>query len=219
MLELANARSRIYGLLSLVYRREITADVLHELRQTEFVQGLSELGISISEEWFSGEEREVLEALAVEYAQLFLGPGPHISPHESVHRRDDERSGAPWGRSTVEVKQFVEWLGLTYREDYHDLPDHIGVELECMQKLAEREAGAWSTGNEEEAYRCLRLERQFTEEHLARWVPTFCDRVVQETGPSFYQEMARLTKVWISEDQGQVGALLEPSSGMCFQKS
>lgn len=216
MSELATARSRIYGLLSLVYRREITAEVLYELTRPEFVQDLSELGISIPEEWFAGEEGEVLEALAVEYARLFLGPGPHFSPHESVHRHDEERSGLLWGTCTVEVKQFVEWLGLMYREDYHGLPDHVSVELECLQKLTEREAEAWSTGDEEGAYRCLRIERQFVEEHLAQWVPGFCDRVLEEADLSFYREVARLTKVWISEDREQVGELLEASSRMGF---
>jgi len=44
---------------------------------------------------------------------------------------------------------------LKYRPDYTGIPDHISVELELMQKIAQREAKAWEE-DREGALRCLK---------------------------------------------------------------
>lgn len=194
----ARQRSNIYGLLSAVYRQEITSDLLQQIKAPRFLGVLSTLEIQWEGEFFQNPEEELLGDLAVEYARLFLGPGKHISPHESVHHpREGAQSGRLWGESTVEVKKFIESSGLHYMSEYNGLPDHISVEFELMELLTLREELAWGEEDKDGALSCLKMEKEFIEEHLIRWVPVFCEKVIREAGLPFYREIAELTKNFI----------------------
>jgi len=134
----------------------------------------------------------------VEYARLFLGPGKHISPHESVHhQREGGQWGSLWGADTVEVKKLIESTGLEYQGSFKGMPDHISVEFEFMQQVTRREAEAWEAADSAAADACCRLEKKFIDEHLAQWVPGFCDKVIETAELPFYREMAALTRKFI----------------------
>ena len=169
----ARQRSNVYGLLASVYRQEVTADLLHQVKDPQFLGVLSDLGIQLSSDFLQRPEEELLDELAVEFAGLFLGPGGHISPHESVHhQRSGGQSGLLWGESTAEVKRFIESTGLSYDPEYKGLPDHISVELEFMQQLTLREEQAWGEEDEDGALDCLKIEKKFIEEHLIAGFPS-----------------------------------------------
>ncbi len=194
----AGQRSNIYGLLSAVYRQEITSDLLQQIKDPRFLGVLSALGVQWEGEFFQKPEEELLNDLAVEYARLFLGPGKHISPHESVHHlREGAESGQLWGESTVEVKKCIESSGLHYESEYKGLPDHISVEFEFMEQVTLREELAWGEEDKDGALYCLKMEKEFIEEHLILWVPDFCEKIIKEAELPFYQEMAELTKNFI----------------------
>ena len=182
----AGQRSNVYGLLATIYRQEVTLELLQQTKDPQFLGLLSGLGIQLGDEFFKKPEQELLEDMAVEYTRLFLGPGKHISPHESVHQQgDDAQHGQLWGETTVEVKKFIESAGLDYRSEYKGLPDHISVELEFMQQVTLREEQAWKEGDKDRALYCLKIEKGFIEEHLVRWVPLFCDKVIKDAELSF----------------------------------
>jgi len=146
----ARQRSNIYGLLASVYRQEVNADLLHQVKDPQFLGVLSDLGIQLTSDFLQKPEEELLDDLEVEFAGLFLGPGGHISPHESVHhQRDGVESGMLWGEATAEVKKFIESAGLDYDPEYTGLPDHISVELEFMEALARHEEQAWSEDDDD----------------------------------------------------------------------
>lgn len=201
----ARQRSNIYGLLASIYRQEVTADLLHQVKDPQFLGVLSDLGIQLETDFFQKPEQELLDELAVEYTRLFLGPGQHISPYESVHhQRSGGQSGQLWGESTAEVKKFIESTGLSYDPDYKGLPDHISVELEFMQQLTLREEQAWREEDKDGAANCLKIEKKFIEDHLVRWVPAFCDKVIKEAELPFYREMTALTKNFIEFEREEV---------------
>ena len=202
---LARHRSNIYGLLATVYRQEITSDLLHQINDPQFLGILSDIGLEGIDDFLQNPENELLEDLAVEYARLFLGPGKHVSPHESVHhQRDDGQWGKLWGASTAEVKKFVETTGLSYSDDFKGMPDHISVELEFMQKLTLREEQAWKEEDADKATACRNVEKKFIEEHLIRWIPSFCEKVNQEAELPFYRSFAELTKRFIGYEMEEM---------------
>lgn len=197
----ANQRSHVYGLLATVYRQEITSDLLCRIKDPQFLGVLSGLGVEFQSDFLEKPEEVLLEDLEVEYAMLFVGPGKHISPHESVHHQIEEgKWGQLWGDATVEVKKFIKATGLNYNPAYSGIPDHISVELEFMEMLSRREAQDWSEGNEESALKILDVELRFERDHLSHWVPNFCDKVIERADSSFYREMAELTKCFIEFD-------------------
>lgn len=205
MSETATERSNIYGLLAVIYNREPTISTLRQIKNPQFLEVLSDLEIQLEDDFLNQPEEKLIEDLAVEYTRLFLGPGKHISPHESVHHeRDDGDWGRLWGKSTVEVKKFIEASGLEYKSEYSGLPDHISVELEFMQKVTEREAQAWEGKDKAGALYCLKIEKKFVDEHLKKWIPIFCNKVITETESSFYKEMAKLTKSFIGFEKKEI---------------
>ncbi len=194
----ARHRSDIYGLLATVYGQEITSDLLEQIRAPQFLGALSVLEVEGIDGLMQKPEAELLEDLAVEYTHLFLGPDKHISPHESVHhQREDGQWGMLWGASTVEVKKFIEATGLSYTVDYKGMPDHISVEFEFMRQLILAEEQAWMDEDAGKAASCRQVEKKFIEEHLIRWVPAFCEMVIQEAELPFYQAVATLTRSFI----------------------
>ncbi len=194
----AMARSHVYGLLATIFRAEPTAALLKELKDPRFSGVFSDLGLDLGDEFHQKPEAELVEELAVEYTRLFIGPGPHVSPHESVHKEvDGGGRGSLWGEDTVRVKKFIETAGLEYEPDYTGIPDHVSVELEFLQKLADRESTAWSEGDTEGALYCRKIEKMFLEDHLSKWVPRFCDKVMAQAELPFFGKMAKLTKGFI----------------------
>jgi TorA maturation chaperone TorD len=212
MTNVAEQRSNIYGLLAAVFRQEVTSDLLQQIKDPQFLGVLSDLGVELKSDFFQKPDKELLDDLAVEYARLFLGPGKHISPHESVHyRKDDVQSGQLWGESTVQVKKFIESSGLTYQSDYKGLPDHISVELEFMQQVTLQEGQAWAEEDKDTALNCLKNEMKFIEEHLVRWVPVFCEKVIQEAELPFYREIAGLTEKFVEFEKKEINRFGENS--------
>ncbi len=210
--EQAQQRSNIYGFLARVYRKELTSEMLARIKDPRFKEVLADLEVTLGDEFFSVPEGELIENLSVEYTRLFLGPGKHISPHESVHHeRDDGDWGALWGASTVDVKKFIESLGLEYKETDRSIPDHISVELEMMQKVIAKEAEEWNKKGRKEAQHYVKIEKMFMEDHIMKWIPQFCDKVIAEAELSFYREMAELTKIFLALETEEINGLLSES--------
>ena len=205
MKELAGHRSNIYGLLATIYRQEMTTDLLKQIKDPSMLGVLSTLGIKLNNGFLKKPEHELLEDLAVEYARLFVGPGKHISPHESVHhKKEGVQSGQLWGELTAEVKSIIESSGLEYKSEYKGLPDHISVELEFMQQVILREAQAGQEDDDKTALLCREHEKKFVDEHLFCWIPDFCEKVIEAAELSFYREMARLTHRFIEFEKQEL---------------
>jgi TorA maturation chaperone TorD len=204
--ETAEGRSKIYGFLARIYREEPNAALLRQIKDSR--HELAESGVRLSDDFIQKPEQQLSENLAVEYAALFLGPGKHISPHESVHRGNaDGSSGNLWGEVTGEVKRFIEHSGLEYASGYRGLPDHISVEFEFMQQLARHEAHARRENDRDRVIYCLKMEKIFMDVHLVQWVPAFCDKVLAYAELPFYGEMAKMTKGFLEFDRETVRSL------------
>ncbi len=202
----ALAGSGLYGFLAMVYQHEVTAETLARMREPDFRAALEAAGARTGEAVLGRDQDELLEELAVEYTRLFIGPGRHISPHASVHLRAD--GGSLWGESTAAVKRFIESSGLEFRPRYRGPPDHVGVELELMERLARAEAEAWREGDGEAVARSLATQRSFLEQHLLKWLPGFCEKVAAAAALDFYREMAELTAAFVGAEREEVGRRL-----------
>jgi TorA maturation chaperone TorD len=207
MAETARQRSQLYGFLAALYRHEPTADFLHQLRQPAFSKALSDAGCHLESDVFDRPEDELAEELAVEFTGLFIGPGKHVSPHESVHR--DTGGGQLWSEATGEVMSFINRCGFAFSPEYLGLPDHISVEMEFMEALVAREAGAWGQNDPGKATQFLKLEKDFIDNHLGRWIPRFCRQVMALADQSFYGKIADLTAAFVESENKDMARLVE----------
>ena len=195
MAEMATARANVYGLLANVFREEPSEALLSKLGESEFSGALQALDISLDEVFESTSRAQLVEDLALEFTRLFIGPGSHISPHESMHReaRFGERKSL-WSAQTVDVKKFMAAAGLKTDDSFSGMPDHFSAEFEFMQRLLWKEAEAWADGERELGTNILAIEKRFYEEHLSQWVANFCDRVIEATSHPFYRQFSEVTK-------------------------
>jgi TorA maturation chaperone TorD len=198
--------SQLHAFLAALYRQEVDTQMLGALRAPGVVSSLAEAGVALDPRVREGPEQEVLEELAVEYAALFLGPGEHVPPYESVYA--ERGTGTLWGEQTVAVRRYVQAAGFECEGKHAGIPDHVSVELEFMSELSRREAEAWSRSDRAAAANCLEYQQEFMSEHLGTWVFRFCERVVEAAGLPFYRDIARLTSEFLDEEREDISRRL-----------
>ncbi len=197
--ELARARARVWDLLARLYVSEPTAKLVEGLRSSCLSGLFRQIDESRTEGAASETGEESLDDLVGDYTALFLGPGPHLSPHESVQRSEDPDKGLLWGQATVEVRAFMEGAGLALPEETPLIPDHISVELQFLARLAEAEAASWEEKDFGQAKRRLEWQERFLEEHVAAWVPAFAQRVQDAAHTKFWRRVAQGTVQLVEE--------------------
>jgi TorA maturation chaperone TorD len=164
---------------------------------------LVEAGMDLDEEeLFGPPAAEVAERLASDYTTLFISPGDRILLYESIHREED---GSLMGESTVQVEGLISSLGLTIDDRWTDLPDHLSIELELMQKLAGAEAGFWDGSDVASATDCGARQQALLNDHIAAWVPTLFDAIEFHANTAFYRAVARLTRKFIEAEKRTLG--------------
>jgi putative dimethyl sulfoxide reductase chaperone len=219
---LAESRSKIYGFLSSAYLQRPDLGFVRKLRSEavesfvsslspdaglpqEMHQGLEEVRDFIASSKGQSSE-EVCQGLSVERTRLLRGIKPGDSPpppYESVYR---DRAQTLMGNATLDVQREYNKTGLSLATGQKEPPDHIGIELEFMRFLSEREAECWGRGERAEALGYLSEEGRFLEEHLTQWVGEFCDRVIEIAVSGFYRGIARMTKGFLADDFEKVCA-------------
>lgn len=205
MARMALERQGLYRLLATVFRSEIKRDLLHELLSPEYLEVLTTAGIDTRELVSLKPNETLLNDLSLEYSRLFIGPGHHVSPYESVHCGIN--GGSLWGKETSAVKKFIEGLGFKYEKDFHGLPDHISVELEFMAHMTDLEAEAWSNDDEKTALILLGRQNEFLGTHLGKWIGPFCDQVTELAEGPVYRLFAILTRDFVAADQRDLSRL------------
>ncbi len=201
-------RGDTYRLLADVFNAEPTAEMLDSLRQPEAVEAFEAMGATFAAELDRMEadlgKQALVEQLECEYARVFIGPGKHVGPYESLHR--DGHPAEHWGPSTAEVKRFIEHHGLEYDVEFSGMPDHISAEFQFMAELAGAEAEAVEAGKDTEAQQAQEIQQVFHQQHVSRWVPAFCDKVIQRAEFEFYRDFARMAKLLVEVDVDELAS-------------
>jgi TorA maturation chaperone TorD len=148
------------------------------------------------------------ESLAVEHARLFVGPFQLVAPPYGSLYLDDAKT--VMGESTGKVSAFYGSCGLHLADDFHEMPDHIAVELEFLSFLAHKERESAAAGDRVEANRFAGLQRSFLDRFLLPWLPPFTRSILEGTESPFYQAIARCTGIYVTGDRD----CLERSSGV-----
>lgn len=151
-------------------------------------------------------EQATPESLAVEHARLFIGPFQLVAPPYGSFYLDDAKT--VMGESTGKVSAFYESRGLHLAGDFHEMPDHIAVELEFISFLAHRERGSIAAGDRGEANRFAGLQMSFLDRFLLPWLSPFTRSILEGTESPFYRAIARCTATYVTGDRN----FLESSS-------
>lgn len=126
--------------------------------------------------------------LLIEYARLFIGPFKTFAPpYSSVYLGS---KNTVYSEETIWVMQFYKKTGLDFDRDIHDLPDHIAVEFEFIYYMIYNEVSQFEENNIEKAKFYHTSQSEFANEHLRKWVPLFCAKIIEETKNGYYQFLA-----------------------------
>jgi DMSO reductase family type II enzyme chaperone len=201
------ARAVIYRVLARCYSYPDVEllELFENARAEEISQSLCCLGLSAETmtsvtDWLAGcRSREAaLMELEKDFIRLFARPYPEtlIQPYSSVYLDEQRRV---WGASTAEAARLYEAAGLGMSKDFHDLPDHIAVELEFASYLiGEQQKGA--TDNNSAVRHLAAIEKRFLVEHLFRWAPAFFSRVSEQSRSAFYGTTALMGHEFVDWD-------------------
>lgn len=188
----AKGKSLLYRILASMYLREPSAETLRILSAKEVVETLDGLGVDTGKLCGPADNNErqkrFLDELAEEYTALFILPGG-VSPYESVRLKGLLCQDPEW-----KVREFYKRFGVVMREGSSIFSDHIGMELDFLSYLADKEAAAWGAKDEEDARGWQEARREFFGEHMNKWVNGFTDELDKCAFHPFYREVSALTR-------------------------
>lgn len=146
-----------------------------------------------------------------EYNRLFRTQ-VMCSPYESEY---DPMASTRKGQLMADIAGFYTAFGLKLSESQKELPDHIGVELDFMGLLLQKEAYARLNGWEEKAGICADAARKFLREHLGGWVFSFCGGLEKSAGPGLYRPLAGLLRGFMESELKELGVEPLAFAGPC----
>ena len=147
-----------------------------------------------------------LARLRSEYSGMFEvgSQGPPVPIREDL--QTGQRAG-----TREEVVRFYEYFGYVLDEKFAWQPDHLSVELEFMHYLCFREAEA---GSEADALSFQLAQADFSERHLAAWLPLLADKVDQLATGSLYSRVVGAVRDFVLADcEWQMATISPAASG------
>ena len=218
--KLAAYRSSLYGLLSSLYLQipdkgilglpwDAAAKLLEfpQVRTTPSKEGIEEAlkeienGLRLVRPYLSKEDhafKKDLLNLSKDWTHLFRGvdkSGP-LPPYESLYR-----TGKLQEKPAQDIHRLFSKMGVHVPEEWHQLLDYIGVELDFMRFLCDKERGAWEKNGRDSVLEVVKAEESFLEDHVGLWVFSFCEKMVEQAREDFYRGIARLTKGLVEYDR------------------
>lgn len=208
-------RCSVYSFLSNVFLNEPTKQFAQTLKRGQLFQKIAEF-INIQADFESFEKylkendpQKIYKLLLSEYQDLFSSQGGRrVSPYETDYREGLDSQKHGWSDLSVEVARKYSEAGFEIQPGYEGMPDHLGMELEFMALLCQREMGSWKTQDRDQGIEYLRWEEEFLREHLVKWVSAFCKKVVSSGTSEFFKVVAELTAEFVDLENKLLGTLV-----------
>ncbi|MEG0375933.1 MAG: molecular chaperone TorD family protein [Raoultibacter sp.] len=208
------SRAQTYGLISRIFRVEADREFLDEMRAMRFPTSTGnenvDEGYKLLYTYLKKLWDESVTELAIDYVRTFVGHGVNAFsaayPFESVHT-SERRLLMQEARD--EVLAIYRANNLKRGDTWNEGEDHIALELEFMQIMANRTAEALDAGDEDGAIALLRTQYGFLEDHLINWVPMLVSDMGKFAQTDFYKGAALLLLGFIETDEELLRDLLE----------
>ncbi len=203
--DVLRGRRATYQFLSRLFRVEVDQELYDTLRTMKFPANtgdeLVDEGYRMICEYLSTAGDRVLTDLAVDYVRAFIGSGNDgfsaAYPYESVYT-SPKRLMMQDARDEVLV--LYRAAGLDKQESWKEGEDHLALELEFEQILADRALEAYENGDEEACISCLLQQRNFLEDHLLAWYPMMAEDMEKFPKTAFYRGLGKLTSGYFRTD-------------------
>ena len=190
------ARADLYGLLATLFFHAADADLLQRIAaapqdpagdaDADPADAQAAASSALTQAW----RRLVVRAGQVtaaqvddEYTDLFIGVGkPEVFLYGSYYQ-----AGFLNEKPLVTLRDDLRRFGLERAEGITETEDHLATLCEVMRYLI---------AGDDAAVAHLEEQRAFFQRHLAPWVDTACDAVLQHPRAGFYADVAGLAKAF-----------------------
>ena len=171
-----------------LHDRELDPETLVALKEAGFPDGLALVpqGEIATVAWNNMRQalsdNQSLDALAADFAAIYLNNTLGASPYESVWLSDDHLACAAPMFELRELYAVAGWRVTDWRRRFDD---HLVLQLQYLRLvLADTPVDPEKAAN-------------FTDEHIGYWFPDFAQRVSQQCDTPFYAALVELTHVWL----------------------
>lgn len=209
----ALARASVYGFLAAIFNHN------PDLNFVEHLQGLTEESISTScmendlplqiaggiaqmaafiDEVAGQPVHQVQAALAQDWTRLFRGVQRGYGPEPPYANLYQQRRQAETQNLHALIRTYAEHNARPASGD-SNRPDYLGVMLDFLRFLFEREAEAWAYKQPEQALTYRGAADQFRQEYLGEWVQRFCEEALNYAETGFYRGGLQVTKEFMEE--------------------
>lgn len=191
-------RIYIYDLLSFLFGHTPEKEQLLYLLKSDSLLTLGKVneGARVIYEFMQDFDDEDFIKLKHEYNRLFIGPDILPAPlWESVYLSHDH---AMFGEETLLVRQAYKEFGLSFVRLNNEPDDHLVTELEFMSTLINRMNN--ESEQKEKLLRLIEGQISFLEDHLLKWVPNFCELLINATKCELYRGAAMLLNEFLPCD-------------------
>lgn len=138
-------------------------------------------------------------ALRQLYSRLFLTPPTPVALNTGRYL-----DGVVMGGSVQAIENWYRRRGLERTESFHDLPDHVTLQLEFVAHLFAGAAAASQAGEDAGARQLEAEARAFLAAFVARWLPGFCAALerthAEHRLPAPYLHLARILRAAVERD-------------------
>jgi len=187
------SRSLTYSFLSQMFLEEMTYALLKELSENPPVLE-GEFGAFVAELPSSDLERVRIDA-AAEYSALFLNMSVNpVFPYESVYSNNQ---GLMMQEAHSDVMAVYQSMNMSPAEDVKLPVDHIGIELEFMSWMCQKEIDAILSGDDDVAKVARDVQSKFLNDHLMRWVPKLCKDISKRARLNAYRGLAEMMQTFL----------------------
>lgn len=188
-LQIAQARSHTYDLLSRLYQHGLTAE------EMPFVRAIPELVATLPpSESYDAEEMDEMAADHYDILQT------NVFPYQSIFL---DTEGLVGGSVAESVLAFYGQVGFAVPDADSPAPDYVGLQLTCLGWLSAAEADARQDEQTAQVSRMRHLQRRLLDEHLLRWLFPLTQAIRQQ-GHAFYTALADLTLAMVVAHRGEL---------------
>ncbi len=213
IISLMDMRARTYGMLARLFREEIDKEELEELQGMRFptATGNAEVdaGYRSLYDYLRTAWDDSITELAIDFVRTFIGHGVNgysaAYPFESVYTSERRLM---MQEARAEVLQTLRENNLKSGR-WNEGEDHIGLELEFMQRMSMRTADDLRSGDEDAAIKKLETQQTFVHDHLLNWLPMLVADMQKFSKTKFYQGLGQLALGFVKEDAQTLAELLE----------
>jgi TorA maturation chaperone TorD len=224
LMELSRARRDVYAFLGSAFLAPPGEQYLRALADEEFVAGADELfdsGVLDSLRQYATaamQTAELQQGARQEFMNLFKVPGgQYITPYESVFRdaRDvagKHVKGLLMGQSAVNVQKWYKLAAVEISDEYKDLPDHIGLELNFLAHVCRKEQEFAAADDQARLTRAWEIERDFLAAHVVSWAIPLRDKLYGKSQHAYFRTVADLLVEFTKRDLATLEKVVGASS-------